>query len=127
MPEIIDGNVIDLVEAEIDFAQCMKFRGSCEVLHAAFLDLQRFHLWKHLGEISRQISYRCVPHNDTNHAFIGTIPIIVVSLVKMFADNLCDIRETIGVGEVHDLACVTVVTTKLKIAGQFHRENCINH
>lgn len=29
MPEIIDGNAIDLVEAEIDFAQTVDFLASC--------------------------------------------------------------------------------------------------
>lgn len=71
MPEIIDGNAIDLVEAEIKSAQAVKFCCSCEIKQAAILHEQTAQIREMVGEIPWQIMDRKIPH--------GNLPDTVVS------------------------------------------------
>lgn len=49
MPEIIDGNAIDLIEAEKHFAQDVKFCTSRKTFQAAFLHAKTLQMGKHFG------------------------------------------------------------------------------
>lgn len=127
MPKVIDGNVLNLIEAEVDFAQAVEFRCARKILQAALLDVECFEMRENLAQISRQVMNHQVPHGDKHDALVGPIAVISVGLVKMVANHFRDVRCMICVGEVHDAALVAGAMRKVEVARQLNREARLNH
>lgn len=115
MPEIIDGNAIDLIVAEIDSAQAVKFCRSRQPFHFALLHSENSKRWKNLGEIAGQVVNGHVPHRHRVDTAVRSPP-EAVALVKVIADSFCDVRFLIHICEVGDSARVSVLVVKVEVA-----------
>lgn len=121
MPKIIDGNVRDLVEAEIDSAHAVKLRRSRQALQPAAFHLEHSQVRKMFGEIAGQIVNGRVPHNQHNDTFVGAVSVVLISLVEMIADDSRDISVSFHVGEVDDFARISSRDIEFELARKIDR------